>query len=166
VPMTAFASVFAGFKTAADLTKTIISLHDAAIIREKVAELQGVILSAQSSAISAQTDQFSLLEQVRILEGEIADLKAWDAEKERYQLTKLAGGGLAYMLKEQAQSSGPEHYLCAACYEDRRKSILQPETRFPGRAFVLACHKCGSEAYVTGAWYPEHAKAARRPRGG
>jgi hypothetical protein len=37
----------------------------------------------------------------------------------------LAAGSFAYVLKEQEKGSEPIHYICQACYQNRRKSILQ-----------------------------------------
>jgi hypothetical protein len=115
-------------KAASDITKLIISSHDARIIREKAVELQGQIFTAQQNALSAQSSQFSLLERVRELEKQIADLEAWDAEKQRYALTSVEPGVFAYVLKPDAQPSEPPHWLCTTCYQSGKKSILQIST--------------------------------------
>jgi len=39
------------------------------------------ILAAQSSALAAQSDQLSLLEEIRGLKTQMAQLEAWDAQK-------------------------------------------------------------------------------------
>src|SRR3954447_21958347 len=120
--MSALAS---SLKMAADMTKAMIGIRDATMIQGKILELQGIILSAQSDALSAQSDQFALLDRVRHLEKEVADMKAWDAAKEGYALEEVSTGAFAYVLKPEAGGAEPRHWLCAACYGNRKKSILQ-----------------------------------------
>ena len=86
--------------------------------------MQRVILAAQSDALAAQSDQFSMLERVRDLETEIARFKAWDSEKEKYELKDIWYGAFAYTRKEDAEPREPPHWLCTKCYNDGKKSIL------------------------------------------
>lgn len=145
------------------ISKALLGIRDAALIREKVIELSGEVISAQSGALAAQADQFALLERIRQLEKQIADFEAWDAEAETYQLTDLRGKSdprgsiLAYAPKEGTHTSEPAHFLCAKCYHERHKSILQHETRDPGRCKVLVCHRCGSDLYLEGERDAKHA---------
>ncbi len=171
--MAAFASAFASLKAAGEIAKALISLRDTATFQTQVIELNGQILSAQASALAAQAEQSTLLELKRDLEKEVADLKAWDAEKQKYHLVDLRinvapghGGALAYALKEQASSSEPIHFLCPNCYEDGRKSILQEEKRVPGMVDILWCNCCSAEINRTGITYEKtpRAKLSSRPR--
>jgi hypothetical protein len=162
----AIGGILSALKTAYDMSKSFLGVRDSVVSQGQIFELQRQILAAQESALSAQAAQTALLEEISGLKKQVAYLEAWDGEKEKYKLTKTAGGPLAYVLKEQAESPEPDHYLCANCFEDHQKSILQPETRHPGRSLVLVCHRCGSDIYVDGGRHPEHGRAARRPRGG
>lgn len=127
-------------RAVAELTKLVVDAHDAGARREKSIELQGQIVTALDRALAAQLAQTTLLKQVIELEEEVADLKAWDAEKQKYQLTKLSASNevFGYTLKEQGSVAEPKHALCANCFEDEKKSILQGETRLP-LAEVLVC---------------------------
>ena len=87
--MAAFASAFASLKAAGDIAKALVNLRDTTAFQTQLIELPGQILSAQSSALTAQTDQSVLLDRKRELEEEVARLKAWEVEKERYQLTNI-----------------------------------------------------------------------------
>jgi hypothetical protein len=156
VDVAAITGSIAALRTAYDMTKGFLGVRDAVISQGQIFELQRQILAAQENALSAQAAQTALLESIGDLKKQIADMETWDAEKEKYQLAKTRGGTLAYILKEQAELPEPDHYFCANCFEGRRKSILQPETRYPGRAQVLVCHHCGSDIYVDGAWRQEH----------
>ena len=72
-------------------------------------------------------------------------------EKERYELQPVGDTGvLAYTLKDSVEPPEPPHQLCANCFNDRAKSILQPEQRNHGRAHLLVCHRCKAEIYTFG----------------
>src|ERR1700731_4790349 len=92
IDLTMIAEAVTSLKTASEIAKTLIGLKETSAIQTKVVELNGIILSAQSSALAAQSNQFTLLQKVRDLEAQIADLKAWDAEKNRYELAEIASG--------------------------------------------------------------------------
>jgi hypothetical protein len=154
------AEVFAGLgaiKTAFDIAKGLKDIDDAARRNAAVIELQEKILAAQQT-------QSTLVERIGELEKEVARLKAWDADKKRYKLTEVRPGITAYMLKEGMENSEPPHHLCANCYNDGVKSVMQTETRFPGRYPVMVCHRCGSDLYLQGGRLPEHQGMRRKPR--
>ena len=83
VDMAMISGAMSALKAAGDTAKLMIASHDAGVIREKAIELQAQIFTAQNNALAAQSDQFALLERVRELEKQVADLKAWDSEKAR-----------------------------------------------------------------------------------
>ena len=139
-----------GLKAAGDIAKSMANLRDAAALQAKTIDLQQAILAAQESALSAMTEQSSLIDRIRNLEEEVARMKAWDADKDRYELTDLGNGKFTYSLKEQTNSTEPSHQLCANCYNHKEKSILQSETRNPGRIKVLVCHNCDAEIITRG----------------
>lgn len=127
VDLAAVSGAMASLKTAHDIAKAMLGLRDATVVREKVFELQGAILSAQADTFEANAAQSALLDRVRQLEKEVADLEAWDAEKQRYCLQEVASGSFAYTIKPDAKGAEPLHWICANCYEHRRKSILQSQ---------------------------------------
>src|SRR5689334_19073320 len=116
----------ASLKLAFDMTKTLGAIRDFAKLNETVIELQRLIMAAQSDALAAQSDQFSLLQRISDLEKQIADIKAWDAEKQKYELKDVGLGSFAYVVKETVRGSELPHEICAACYQHSKKSILQP----------------------------------------
>jgi hypothetical protein len=129
VDISAIAGLVSSLKAAGEITKAMVGLRDAAMIQGKVIELNGIILSAQSSALEANVSQFSLLEQVRGLERDIARLEAWDTEKERYELRQLKPAAFVYVLKKGEAGSEPSHAICPNCYQRGLKSILQSNGR-------------------------------------
>jgi hypothetical protein len=137
---------FAGLsalKSAFDIAKGLKDIDNAARRNAAVIELQEKILAAQS----AQSD---LTERIRALEEKVADFETWETEKERYQLHKTAGGGFVWSLKNETESRELPHQICARCYEDRKRSILQPKPRSIAAVQhagwpALICPVCKSE---------------------
>lgn len=147
--MASIGAAVSSLKAAHDIAKGMLSIRDAGMIQGKVIELQREILSAQSSALAAQSDQFTLLKAVGDLEKETARLKAWEAEKQRYALSELSAGTFAYVLKAEAQGAEPIHRICTSCYELHRKSILQRKgSDYDGT--WLKCPACKAEVHVKG----------------
>jgi hypothetical protein len=152
------AEVYAGLtsiKAAFDIARGLKDIDDATGRNAAVIELQEKILDAQS-------EQASLAERVGELKARVSQLESWDADRQRYKLTSLGDGLRAYTLKQEMADGEPDHYLCAQCYSDKIKSILQTETRVPGRCHVLTCNRCGSDLYLSGAPNPDHFKNRRR----
>jgi Zn finger protein HypA/HybF involved in hydrogenase expression len=116
-------------KTAFDMTKALKDINDAAIRNAAVIELQEKILSAREA-------QTALLGRISELEIEVATFEKWEAEKENYQLATIYAETLAYARKPSADSV-PHHFICANCYEDRKKRILQRTD-----AAHVACPEC------------------------
>jgi phosphatidate phosphatase APP1 len=134
-------SAVGGLKTAANIVSGFLKLKLTADMQTKVAELQAAILSAQSSALAANSDQFSLLEEKRRLEAKIAQLEAWEAEKQRYSLRELSPGAFAYVVKREAQGTEPVHAICTHCYQNGEKSILHWLTSHLG-VVEFKCDRC------------------------
>ncbi len=162
--LTAITGAIGGLKTAHETIKAMIETRDTAVFQSKAIELQTQILAAQSSALAAQSDQFALLETIRKLEEKVAALEAWNTEKERYTLHQVKDRRFTYILKEDVDSPEPTHQICANCYQNKHKSVLQYETRSPKRASLLVCHYCGSEIYLMGDRSAGHAGTPARRR--
>ena len=114
-----FAAMFTSFKAITDIAKSLIDAHDATIRREKSIELQREIIAAQQGALTAQTAQSSLLKRVGELEIEVADLKAWDTEKEKYQLIELRksvarGHGERWLTRRKKRQALPNRFISFA----------------------------------------------------
>ena len=128
------------FKAMFDLAKRLKGMNDAAVRNTAVIELQEKILTAQS-------EQSTLIERVGALEKEVADLKAWDAEEQRYELTDFGGETFAYVLKPSMSEGEPSHRICAACYQKRHKSILQFRHPTATGQDKYACPACETDFF-------------------
>jgi hypothetical protein len=110
----------------------------------------------QEQILSAQQEQAALLERVRELEKQMADLETWETEKQRYELKTVYPGGLARVMKSGMENGEPPHWLCANCYENRKKSYLQTsESRGGGPIAVWRCPAFNSSIRVRYDIYPE-----------
>ena len=112
-------------KSAFDLAKEAKDLTDTTTMRTKIIEMQGLIMDAQSSAIDARTVHADQADRIRTLETEMARLKAWDAEKARYDLHAPEPGAMVYAVKPEIRGGEPPHWLCPNCYADGKKRFLQ-----------------------------------------
>lgn len=121
-------------KTAFDLAKGLKDIHDVAARDRAVIDLQKEILAAQQA-------QFALVERVSNLEKEVAGFETWEAEKKRYKLTDFGGGTFAYLLKQEAANGEPIHRICAHCYEDGHRSVLQFSAKSSGQDYY-DCPRC------------------------
>lgn len=148
--LTAMSALTSSLKATADIAKLIVGIRDEQMIREKAVELTTVIMSAQSGALAAQTAQFELIDRIRNLEQQVKDLEDWNLERQRYQLKEVAPAVFAYVTKPGMENGEPSHGICAACYQRGRKSLLQQETRDPGRVHYAVCHDCGAELILAG----------------
>jgi hypothetical protein len=151
--ISSLSAALGSLKAAKDIAEAMVGLRDAAAFQDKRLEFQSRILDAQNSVFAANEERAALVETVRQLKEEVARLKAWDAEEERYELKVIPGfhKALAYALKPAMQGTEPPHWLCACCFKNRKISILQPETHSPGGASVLLCHECGADLLINGA---------------
>ena len=137
-----------GLKVAGDIAKSMMELKTISEVRGKVIELQSTILSAQSSALDANAKQSVLVDTIRNLKEEIARMKAWDSQKQRYQLTPIIGGtAVVYALKESMCESEPPHWICTKCYEEGKRMIIQPRKNKDG-FILMVCPSCNSEIHT------------------
>jgi hypothetical protein len=139
VDMSAIGAVSASLRLATDITKALIGVRDEAMIRERVIELQAAIIDAHQSVFEAQMTQSSLLNEVTVLKSKLAELEGWADERKRYALVDLGAGKFAYRVNDSARGGEPSHLLCAKCFHEEKKSILQTI----GRA-TFECHACKS----------------------
>jgi hypothetical protein len=160
----AVAATLVSLKTAGDMLKAFIDVRGAIQEQGKIFELQRVILSAHQSALDAKEAQTTLLTRIGELEKKIADFDTWESEKERYLLQDVGNGSFAYTLKEQTRGTDPIHQICPACYQHRRKSILQPGTR--GMKKLLFCVECKAEMVIGSGTISQSVleQASRKPR--
>ena len=130
-----------------DLIKAARDLKNFNELVAAVSEVNSKLMEAQSAALLAQEKQSSFANRISELEKEIMDLKNWERDTQRYELSEIASGIFAYKLKPGMQPPEPTHMLCANCYSNHQKSILQLRNKNQfGQWYV--CHHCKSEIAI------------------
>ena len=163
VDMAMISGAMSALKAVGDSAKAMVAIHDAGVLRSKVAELNTQIVAAQTSTLAALSDQFALLERVRELEKQVTDFEAWEDEQQRYQLEAVTVEAFAYALKPDTGSGEPPHWLCTTCYSNRKKSIMQAagpaaQTGIESRLSRWKCPVCPNTFRVPYNVHPGSAK--------
>jgi hypothetical protein len=125
-------------------------------VRKKVEDLLNSIIPLQTWIITLQEELSAALKGKEALQQKLRDLENWQQEAARYELKELASGVYVYALKEASRSSEPHHFLCAKCYNEGRKSILQRTGQFPS-GLCFRCQSCSAEVI-------DHSKAIPMPQ--
>lgn len=152
--MNELAAGFGSLNAAMELLKTLNSANTQAKLNEVKLSLQQSILEGQSALSAARENQLAASDRIRQLEQQIMQFEHWEAEAERYELKAIYNGAFAYMHKEGMDNGEPPHWLCATCFENRKKSILQTRgqmySKEQGRSQYAnwACNTCRGEVLV------------------
>lgn len=154
VDISAIAGALSAFKAANDIAQAMVGLRDTAAFQTKLIEFQAKIIEANNSAFAAQEERTTLLKQISDLEKKVTDFEAWETEKQRYVLQAVAPGAFAYVLKPDAQPPEEPHWLCAKCYHERKKMILQKIEH--GRECTWGCPTCRAFILVNYMTLPGH----------
>ncbi|MBS1257056.1 MAG: hypothetical protein MAG551_00091 [Candidatus Scalindua arabica] len=78
------------------------------------------------------------------LEKKLQAVEDWSAQTNLYELHEVAAGVYVYALKNTADNSEPAHYLCATCFNNKKKSILQRKGKGMGGTYYI-CNECKAE---------------------
>lgn len=132
----------AAFSLALKGVETIKNMVTSADAKRQAAELFEIILAGQRSALEESVKQRALLETVRDLEEKLRRSETWETEKLRYSLAQPFSGSAVYALKKSTANGEPPHYLCANCYTDGKKSILN---LVPSNSHSTFACRCGSQ---------------------
>jgi hypothetical protein len=144
---TEFATAIGLLKTITSTTKGLLDAREEAKINDVAIYLQGIVLDLQSEMMMIQPDYQNVLRSRDELEKKLAEHENWDNERARYHLEKAQGmwGNCVYALNASNPAVEPAHWICAHCYENQKKSILQarPENKW-------YCPRCATVILVTG----------------
>jgi hypothetical protein len=130
--------------------KRLADAREEVKVNEVAIQLQGIVLDLQSEMMMIQSDYQNVLRSKEDLEKKLIDQEGWDKERARYHLEKAGGmwAGFVYALNVKNPSVEPAHWLCAHCYEYKKKSIIQAR---PGGKWY--CPRCKTEILISG--FPE-----------
>ena len=131
------AEIFAGISAFKEMMEIARALKD----MDNAMSRRDVVIALQEKIFAGNAAYSELLQRKDELEQEVMRLKDWETEKARYELVELHDGALAYAVKETVRGAEPFHYICPACYQQGKKSILQGATWSYGE-HTLACSAC------------------------
>ena len=137
-----FSAAIASLKAAMDILKGILSINKDAAIKSKVIELQSLILSHQSELFSVQSKYEEIIKTKNDIEKELMRFKNWEIMASQYDLVKLSTGSIVRSPNKNSGFTENEHWLCANCFENQKKSFLQPG-RIIGNKQSYKCNHCG-----------------------
>lgn len=123
---TAFQSV----KTALALIKATKELYSSTELLTAMNDVHMKLSDAIASALASQEKQAGLAEQVHTLQAQLRDVEDWKSQMQRYELFEFPTKALAYKLKSEMANTLPMHYLCTACADKKKKTILQPASSY------------------------------------
>jgi hypothetical protein len=141
-------------KAMKDIVQTLNSVRNEVAVNSVKIELQAHILDVQQALLAAQEAGAATARRIAELEQEIVGFKDWRGEAERYQLQDVGRGATVYALKLGMENGEPPHWLCANCFNQRRKSLLQfkGQDKRPGGGNAetsnYACDACRSSFKV------------------
>ncbi len=75
--------------------------------------------------LTLQTQYQALLQEKNELERRLTDAEDWKAEAAKYSLKEVGKKAFVYAPEPDADPLTPMHWLCARCYQEKKKSILQ-----------------------------------------
>lgn len=138
-----------GLKAASDVIKGLSSMKVDAAVNEKVIELSSIIISLQAETLSLQTEYSKLVQTKSELEKVITKMNEWNITKEKYILREIAPDVFAYSHKEEKDSAGNKHWLCANCMDNEKKeSIYQVSIKGNLPNHTYYCPSCKNEILV------------------
>ena len=121
--------------------------------RAQLAEATNQLITLRQFVLDLQGEHSAMRDSMRELEAEIKRMNAFRTEeKNKYELRSPDGSAFVYRLRNLEEGSGGTHWLCATCFQQDRKSILQPRNK-PRRLFeavTWGCDVCKSTFQVTG----------------
>lgn len=116
-------------KSAYDLAKGLYADVKDARLQGAVSELLTKLNDVLFQLGDIRMTSLSLQEENNRLRRENDELKYWDNQKKQHVLKQLGTGGFVYVQQNASNEAGGEinksGYLCANCYDQQRKSILQ-----------------------------------------
>lgn len=129
--------IFAGISAFKEMMELARALKDI----DNAMSRSDVVIALQEKIFAGNAAYSDLMQHKDKLEKELVRLKDWEAEKARYELVELYDGALAYAVKDMMRGGEPLHYICPACYQQGKKSILQGATWHLGEHSLL-CPSC------------------------
>jgi len=148
IDLGSIAAAFTSLNAVSKIAQGVMSLKTMAEVQSVAIDLNQKIISAQNDIFAAQAAQSGLVQKLHNLEEQIAEMRHWEEQKKNYRLAEpWGGGGLVYGVKESCKQSEGPHWICTKCYDDGRRSILNPikDAKF---YIVMTCPTCKAQIHT------------------
>ncbi len=138
------AGAIGSIKAALEIAKGVSALKSETEINRALIDIQRALLDAQASAFDDRERISELLNENKKLQSDLDRNSDWDQQKSRYQLTQSPLGAYTYDLIPEVADGEPLHRLCAKCFQDGHKSILNTISKGRGGEKVN-CPTCKTD---------------------
>ncbi|QII11205.1 hypothetical protein KsCSTR_18250 [Candidatus Kuenenia stuttgartiensis] len=153
------ANLLASVKAACDLVSSYKTRKVDKATAEFIMFHTDKLVSVQKHAHSVIERCAELIKAKEELEKKIAEFAQWNKTETQYQLKEIHRGIFVYVPKEPVTPEHPAHWLCANCWQERKKSILQAEHHHESAA-AYTCHRCNTKIEMR--FKPDRPMTARR----
>jgi len=140
-------TALSSLSAATKILKSILAMNKDVAVNQKIIELQNVILTLQSHINSMHIEYNNLSKIKDEIKKELVKHKDWNKTKSQYKLKKVAPGVFVYSPQENKKPTELDHWLCANCFNDQKKSILQL-SKYEERGKYYFCQKCEKEIFI------------------
>lgn len=123
-PLSATTSVIASINHANQIIKAVLDARDKHSNLEQFITLQTEIATINTGYIALTQQNQSLLAEIDNLKKEITNFEEWDNQKKRYKLYSPWDSAVVYAITESQSNGEPPHWICAECYNSRKRSFL------------------------------------------
>lgn len=154
-------TALSGLKTMSDLTKLVLSAKVDSAVTEKATESQTAIISLQCAMLELQSQYQLLSVENEELKKQLIESERWETERQNYTLAEICVGVFVY--SSNGNDTAPSHWLCANCFQNKQKSLLQlDEKSIDGTSYL--CPRCKTIIHDPSNCYPLSFAATRTPQ--
>lgn len=134
-------TAYASLKSMADWLKLVSKHKNDVELAQKASEYLPVIISLQTSVMQLQQEKSLVIEENLALKAQLAKLGEWANESAKYELTQVAPGAFVYLIQPADKDHQSVPWLCQACFEQHKKSVLQRKMEWEG-GWAYSCPTC------------------------
>ena len=144
MPITEITALISSAKAAYDIAKGINSLNVDVERNQAVSKIIEILLSVQSDALVMQSNYQELLREKDELLKKLIEFEQWEKTETEHHLEEIVKGVFAYSLNNSNDTNKPKPWLCANCWQDKKKSILQADWHTETSA-AYTCPRCKTQ---------------------
>jgi len=158
-PVLLTSAALAAYNHASNIIKSLFELKTSTAIVEQLNVLNKELFAVHSSNLELQQQLSAAHTEIANLKKEITGFEAWDNQKSRYKLYSPWSGAMVYAVTEANSGGEPPHWLCAKCFDERKRAFLNYRINKDSGYEEYFCH-CG---YVVTSNHRGHIQVAYAP---